>query len=160
MTGGGPFDDKPESFGELRLWTMGDTLTEAARLEGHSRSVLAAAFTPDGKSLVTGSVDKSLRVWDVATRQVRVAIAGLPNWVEGLAVSPDGRWIASAGKGSSDVLLHDLNTGEQQYRLVGHLALVRAIAFSPDGKTLATGGDDGTLRFWDVPAPASNSINK
>ncbi len=160
VTGGGPFDDKPGSFGELRLWTMGDTLTEAARLEGHSRSVLAAVFTPDGKSLVTGSVDRSLRVWDVASRQVRVAIEGLPNWVEGLAVSPDGRWIASAGKGSNDVLLHDLNTGEQQFRLGGHLALVRALAFSPDGKTLATGGDDGTLRFWDVPAPASSADKK
>lgn len=70
-------------------------------------------------------------------------------WVEGVAFSPNGAVLATAG-GDNIVRLWDVTTGQQIKELVGHTALVWSVVFSPDGKTLLSGGEDKTMKLWDV----------
>ena len=128
-------------------------------LEGHSSVVDAVAFSPDGKQLASGSLDKTVRVWDVATGATLQILEGHSSVVDAVAFSPDGKQLAS---GSSDktVRVWDVATGATLQILVGHSSGVRAVAFSPDGKQLASSSSDGTVRVWDAATGATLQILK
>ncbi|HBE34353.1 MAG TPA: WD40 repeat domain-containing protein, partial [Cyanobacteria bacterium UBA11368] len=68
------------------------------------------------------------------------------NVVNAVAVNPDGRTLASAGR--DGVRLWDIRTGQQIGAIPGYSDWVQTLAFSPDGQLLATGGYDGTIRIW------------
>ena len=119
-------------------------------LDGHTRGVVAVAFSPDGTRLATGGLDETIRLWDVKNGKQQLMLGGLSTCVAALAFSRDGRMLAWSGRGDGLVSLHDATTGAEVVRLVGHGALVRGIAFAPDGMSLATGGADRTIKLWDV----------
>ncbi|QDU21855.1 protein kinase domain-containing protein [Urbifossiella limnaea] len=138
--------------GTVRVWkaATGDPVrTLDGEKDGRASKVVFAA---DGKTLLTGAADGAVLVWDVATwdeQQPRRLHAG---HVSGLAVSPDGRLLASAGDDRS-VVVTDLTTGQRVARLgpggTGAAVEVR-VAFGGDGSTLAFGGWDGAVRVWDA----------
>ncbi|MFO0002331.1 MAG: WD40 repeat domain-containing protein [bacterium] len=68
-----------------------------------------------------------------------------------MALSPDLRWIATAGPDKA-ARVWDARSGALRALLPGHEVRVASVAFSPDGRTLATGGWDGQLRLWDLPS--------
>jgi WD40 repeat protein len=107
------------------------------------------AFSPDGKTVASGSYDKTVRLWDAATGEERQKLKGHDGSVRAVAFSPDGKTAAS-GSGDWTVRLWDAATGEERQKLEGHDSLVSAVAFSPDGKTVASGSDDETVRLWDA----------
>ncbi len=111
--------------------------------------VTAAAFSPDGKTLISGARDKNLRLWDAATGQPLRTLQGHTDWVTAVAFSPDGKTLLS---GARDNTLHlwDAATGQPLHTLHGHTNSVRAVAFSRDGKTLLSSAWDKTLRLWDT----------
>jgi serine/threonine protein kinase len=122
-----------------------------ATLTGYTKAVNSVAFSPDGKTLATGSSDSTARLWDVATGRTTATLTGnINSGVSSVAFSPDGKTLAT-GSDDSTVLLWDVATGRTTTTLT-HTHWVTSVAFSPDGKTLATGSYDKTARLWDVAA--------
>ena len=118
-------------------------------LEGHTDEVLAVAFSPDGRTLASGSRDRTIRLWNTNTGEHKLTLEGHTSGVTCLSFSPDGRTLAS-GSWDDTVRLWDAETGQHLQTLEEHTDGVRSVVFSPDGRTLASGGYDNILRLWDV----------
>ena len=116
-------------------------------LSGHRSHVYAMAVSLDGKRLLTGSSDSTLRLWDTATASCLRTFKGHTSAVVAAALSPDGRRVLS-GSLDHSVRLWDADTGEELARYTGHSAGVRGVAFGPDGQALSAGG--ATLHLHDL----------
>jgi WD40 repeat protein len=128
---------------------------EVRRFEGHGGGVSAVAFSPDGRHLVSGSDDRTLRLWEVVSGAARV-LEGHGGWVRAVAFSPDSRRFVS-GSNDGTVRLWEVASGAARV-LQGHGGWVRAVAFSPDGCHVASGSNDGTVRLWEVTSGAARVL--
>jgi tRNA A-37 threonylcarbamoyl transferase component Bud32 len=138
-----------DTSGGIRLWGTDDG-AERASFEGDPLGIRALAFTPDGRTLVSaGNGAKDVKLWDVATREQVGVLSGYENVVLCLALSADGRLLAT-GSRDGTVKLWDLPSQTALATLHPHQAGVLSVAFSPHGGTLATGGEDRLVKLWDV----------
>jgi WD40 repeat protein len=120
-----------------------------ATLKGHDSIVYSVSFSPDGKTLASGSEDKTIKLWDVATGKPITTLTGHTSTVYGVSFSPDGKTLASRSDDKT-IKLWDVATGKPITTLTGHDSQVNSVSFSPDGKTLASGSEDKTIKLWDV----------
>jgi WD40 repeat protein len=118
-------------------------------LEGHTHWVLAVAVSPDGRTIVSGSRDNTLKVWDAHDGRLLRSLAGHTAWVNAVALSPDGRTIVS-GADDRTVKVWDAHDGRLLRSLEGHTDAVNAVALSADGRTIVSGADDRTVKVWDA----------
>ncbi|KAK6810480.1 hypothetical protein RU639_013746 [Aspergillus parasiticus] len=126
-------------------------------LEGHLDSVNSVAFSPDGRTLASGSLDRTIKLWDTTTGIERQTLEGHSGWVYSVAFSPDGRTLAS-GSADRTIKLWDTITGTERQTLEGHSDWVYSVAFSPDGRTLASGSTDRTIKLWDTTTGTERQI--
>jgi WD40 repeat protein len=131
----------------VRLWDVA-TGQQRGLLPGHTGWVLALAFSPDGQTLASGDFHGAVKLWDVTTLQERATLETFGHWVTAVTFAPDGGMLAVAVDDA--VQLWDVQTGCLVAHRTGHQAPLKCLAFSPDGTRLASGGDDRTVRLWDV----------
>ncbi|MCP4701500.1 MAG: AAA family ATPase [Gammaproteobacteria bacterium] len=138
--------------GEQLFGDLNQPENMAALMESLSRpkgAILAVAFSPDGKTLATGSTDKNARLWDTASGYELRALKGHTDYILSVAFSPDGKTLATGSEDNS-ARLWNMSDGRELHILKGHTSKVWSVAFSPYGKTLATGSKDTSARLWDT----------
>jgi len=118
-------------------------------LSGHLAVVQSVAFSPDGQRIVTGSDDRTAKVWEVANGRELLTLKGHSAPIESVAVSPDSQRIAT-GSRDQTIKVWEAASGRELLTLKGHGSGVRSIAFSPDGQQIVTGSSDGTAKVWDM----------
>ncbi|HOK23808.1 MAG TPA: WD40 repeat domain-containing protein, partial [Candidatus Hydrothermia bacterium] len=144
--------------------TYGEAKPEIYVQMGHAGSVNSVCFSPDRKYIASGSVDKTIKLWEASTGKLVRTFVGHESQVNSVCFSPDGNYIASgSGKweifsGSYDntIKLWEVSTGKLVRTFEGHKLGVNAVCFSPDGKYIASGSEsvlgssDNTIKLWEV----------
>jgi WD40 repeat protein len=115
---------------------------------GHSDTVHAVAWSPDGKRIASGSADKTVQVWDAVDGDHVFTYKGYSSYVGPVAWSPDGKRIASFG--DKTVQVWDAADGGHVFTYKGHQDEVFAIGWSPDGRHIASSSADRTVQVWDA----------
>ena len=129
--------------------TAATGLAQLLRLQGHTATVMAVAWSPDDRWLLTASKDKSARIWDARTGALQRTLVGHQGSVLAVAFSPKGKLVAT-GSADDSIRLWDARSGQCLRTLTNHQGDVLSLAFSPDGNLLASGGADRKARLWDV----------
>ncbi len=110
--------------------------------------VNSVAISKDGKTIVSGSNDNSVKIWDRATGKLLKTLEGHTDDVTSVAISKDGKTIVS-GSYDNSVKIWDRATGKLLKTLEGHTSIVTSVAISKDGKTIVSGSYDKSIKIWD-----------
>jgi WD40 repeat protein len=115
----------------------------------HTKPVLGVAISPDGKIVVSGSADNTIKVWDLASGRLLRTIEPHSSWIFSVAISPDGKNIVS-GNWDNTIDIWQIEDGKRLRSLNGHKDSVTSVAISPDGKTIVSGSKDRTIKIWNI----------
>jgi hypothetical protein len=156
MTGDGrtlAWAGRRDKLAAVTLWDPAAAHSRAV-LTGHRNPILCLAFSPDGRTLASGSTDREIKLWEVATGKERATLSGHGGPLRCLAFAAGGKTLASGGcehEELGELKLWDVARGEERAALKRDTDMAWAVAFAPDGKTLvAAEGPDTTIRLWDV----------
>jgi len=118
-------------------------------LIGHSNYVNSVAFSPDGQRIVTGSWDRTAKVWEAASGRELLTLKGHNHYVSSAAFSPDGQRIVT-GSWDHTAKVWEAAGGCELLTLAGHSKWIYSAAFSPDGQRIVTGSADETAKVWEA----------
>jgi WD40 repeat protein/predicted ATPase/DNA-binding SARP family transcriptional activator len=136
--------------GRLCLWRADGRQLRDCQILASDATI--AAFSHDGRIVITGDTDHQVRLWDVAYGRLLHTLSGHAETPWALACSPDGAMLASSGA-DGVIFLWDMQTGRLLHTLRAHSSSVPTLAFTPDGQLLSSGDIEGTICVWRVGAP-------
>jgi len=154
--------------GTLKIWSIeekGEALqtfhagiptspetTESPWLNNVNEGITAMTVTPDGKyAIVALFNEKTLRVWDLETNTQKFTIHKSTDWVNALAITPNGKRLISASDFFEKSLkIFALESGKELFTIEGHSRAIQAVAIAPDGQKLISASEDTTLKIWDL----------
>jgi guanine nucleotide-binding protein subunit beta-2-like 1 protein len=137
----------------LRLWNVAKGSTNL-RFVNHTKDVMSVAISPDNRQIVSGSRDRTIKVWNTLG-QCRFTFTARENghrdWVSCVRFSPNAAVpiLVSAGWDKL-VKVWDMKNLQCKFNLVGHQGYVNSVTVSPDGTLCASGGKDGSAKLWDI----------
>ena len=134
--------------GDAVLTSLTGFETPPREFKGHTDFIYGVAISPDGTYLATGSVDQTIRLWDIATGKTVGILKGHTNAIEAVVFSPDGKTLLSSSDDGT-ARLWDVTTG-QTIRVFSTSTVMGYAAFSPDGNFFVAAYADATGRIWDV----------
>ena len=118
-------------------------------LRGHLGVVFSVAFSPDGQRIVTGSGDRTAKVWDVASGRELRTLKGHRDAVLSVAFSADGQRVLT-GSDDNTAKVWEAASGKELLTLKGHTDSITSAAFSQDGQRIVTGSSDNTAKVWEA----------
>ena len=113
---------------------------------GHTARITSLAFSPDGSYLVSGSEDKTVKLWEVTTGRLIRNVRGHSKGVSAVAFGPSSQWFAS-GSADGTIKIWDITKTKPLYTL-NHKSAVNSIAISSSGEYIASAGADATVKLW------------
>ncbi len=135
-------------------------------LKGHDGRVNSVAFSPDGKTLASGSDDYTIKLWDVAGGSVLSTLSNVVTMpgvrpvditvsATSVAFSPDGKTLVSGsetypGETYNTITVWDVPGGQELSSLEGYIGNVFSAEFSPEGRYIVINSGDGTIRLWGI----------
>jgi WD40 repeat protein len=138
----------PERGFEWYYWQR-QTHLQVETLPGHGESILAVAYSPDGRWIVTGSADQTARVWGTATSKVLHTLRGHSGPIRSVAFSSDSQYIVT-GSFDQTAKIWESESGKELQTFEGHEGYILSVAFSGDGRQVVTGSRDQKVKVWDV----------
>ncbi|MCI0683734.1 MAG: serine/threonine protein kinase [Gemmataceae bacterium] len=154
LAGGG--DWKPGGINHVGVWDVA-TKKQVLKLAGHNNTVFCLACSPDGKTIATGSVDRTIRLYDAETGLPQGTLRGPMREVDSLVFSADSKTLVSSGP-ESVVRFWDVDQGKETRRLATGITHVRALALTADDKTLIVGGQHKTLKIFDLETGKETAV--
>jgi eukaryotic-like serine/threonine-protein kinase len=141
-----PFNPQlfPVKSWDLKTGEVPDTLNE-----GHTAPIRTLSLSADGTLLVSGSVDHTIKIWDMTTGRLRQTLTGHSAPVTSVALSQDGKTLVS-GSEDKTIKIWNVPTSTLRHTLTEHTAEVYAVALSSNGKTIASGSQDFTVKLWNA----------
>jgi len=124
------------------------SVTQIREFSGHTNAIESVVFSSDGKRFLTGSFDRTIRMWDVESGEPIHIYSGHESLVCSLSAAPNNEVFAS-GAGDGTARVWRLDGAEEVRRFGGHEGSVH-VAFLPDSRRLLTGSTDGIVRLWDT----------
>jgi DnaJ-domain-containing protein 1 len=117
-------------------------------LNGHSDTIWSIAISPDNQTLVSGSADKTIRIWSLDSLAQPRILSGHSSWVTSVAISPDGNTLAS-GSTDGTIKLWNLHSGELLRTIDSQSTKIFSVAMTPDGQILASGSMK-EVKLWNI----------
>ena len=115
----------------------------------HEKMITSLRFSNNGKSIVSSSWDKTLKIWKVENKSNIKTLKGHLLWIEDIAFSPDGKFLVSGGEDKS-LYIWDIKTGNIIKKISGHQSRITSIKFLKNGKYIVTGARDSLIIIWDI----------
>ena len=131
------------------LISYATNISEVRTLSGHNNWIRSIAISPDGQTVVSGSWDNTIKVWDWVNGSLQGTLATQSDKIFAVAITPDGQTVISGGADGT-INIWDLATESLKNTLTDHTNAVYSIAISRDGQTVISGSADGTIKIWDL----------